>query len=217
MKAVGSTRLALHTAILAIVFSAAGHAQDKDKATFSRPDLQAKIVYCKTCHGLSGQGYRGYFPMPRLAGQTTEYFEDQLRAFAQRSRNEDLLLNMSKVHSLSAEMRTALSAHFRELNPGPLRGGKNNLVATGKKSYEEGIPEANVPACVSCHGPEAKGDRAFPRLAGQLHDYIVKTLMNWNKERGQRSGDTSAIMTPIARNLNESQIEALAAYLNYLD
>src|SRR5580704_12774125 len=65
MKVV-SLRLALHPAIL-IAFSAAAHAQDKDKV--SQQELQAKIDYCKTCHGLTGQGYRGFYPMPRLAGQ----------------------------------------------------------------------------------------------------------------------------------------------------
>jgi len=34
--------------------------------------LKAKTDYCKTCHGLDGQGFRGSFPMPRLAGQQPE-------------------------------------------------------------------------------------------------------------------------------------------------
>jgi hypothetical protein len=59
---------------------------------------------------------------------------------------------------------------------------------------------------------------AAPRLAGQLHEYTSKTLMNGDKERGRdpTKPDTSAIMEPIARNLSESQIAAVAAYLNYL-
>ena len=48
--------------------------------------LQAKMQYCYDCHGPSGQGYRGFFPMPRLAGQTTEYLENQLRAFVEHRR-----------------------------------------------------------------------------------------------------------------------------------
>jgi cytochrome c553 len=71
---------------------------------------------------------------------------------------------------------------------------------------EEGIPNSDVPPCASCHGPQAKGDGAFPRLAGQLHDYIMRKLTNWDKERGQdpANPDTSAIMQPIAHSLNES-------------
>src|SRR5580704_19061478 len=63
-----SSRMALHMAIL-IAFSPSAHAQDK--AAVSQRELQAKIDYCKTCHGFSGQGYRGFYPMPRLAGQQT--------------------------------------------------------------------------------------------------------------------------------------------------
>jgi cytochrome c553 len=92
-------------------------------------------------------------------------------------------------------------------------------VATGKKIYQEGVPGTDIPACASCHGPGAKGDGAFPRLAGQLHDYFLRKLVNWSKERGQDPAkpDTSAIMEPIARGLTEPQIKAVAAYLSYLE
>jgi len=210
-----SLQLALQTTVLAIVFAAAGHADDR--GTFSKRDLQAKLEYCKTCHGTSGQGYRGTFPMPRLAGQQPEYLENQLRAFVERRRTNPVMFNVA--HALSPSMLTALATQFRDLNPKPLGGAPKELVATGKKIYEEGVPGVDVPACSSCHGPEAKGDGVFPRLAGQLHDYIFKKLVNWNKERGQDPAkpDTSAIMEPIAHGLNESQIAAVAAYLNYLE
>jgi cytochrome c553 len=61
---------------------------------------------------------------------------------------------------------------------------------------------------------------AFPRLAGQLNDYVAKKLFNWSKERGQdRSGkaDNSAIMQPIAHSLTEAQVRAVATYLSYLE
>jgi cytochrome c553 len=72
--------------------------------------------------------------------------------------------------------------------------------------------------CATCHGPEAKGNGEFPRLAGQLYDYIVKKLTNWTKERGQNpeKPDTSAIMQPIAHALTEPEIKAVAAYVSYL-
>jgi hypothetical protein len=40
-----------------------------------------------------------------------------------------------------------LAAHFRGLDPKPIGGGPSNAVATGKRIYDEGIPEANIPAC----------------------------------------------------------------------
>ena len=88
----------------------------------------------------------------------------------------------------------------------------------GKRLYEEGDPETNVPACMACHGPEAKGQDEIPRLAGQLNDYIFNKLVNWTKERGQdpKHPDISAIMLPTSHNLTKSQIAEVAAYVSYL-
>jgi cytochrome c553 len=213
---VSSIRLALPTAILAIVFSAAGQAKDLDRADRSKGALPAKIEYCKTCHGLSGQGYRGFFPIPRLAGQQTEYIENQLAAFIERRRENKYMYDVA--HVLSPAMRMALAKNFRGLNAKPLGGAPKKLVAMGKKIYEEGVPETNVPACMACHGSEAKGQEAIPRLAGQLHDYFFNKLVNWNKERGQdpKHPDISAVMLPTSHNLTKSQIAEVAAYVSYL-
>ena len=75
--------LLLQTAILITVFTGTLRAEDTDGAAFSQDDLEAKLTYCETCHGLSAQGFRGYSVMPRLAGQQTEYLENQLRAFVE--------------------------------------------------------------------------------------------------------------------------------------
>src|SRR5476651_384906 len=174
-------RSVLLTAAFAIVVTVA-HAQDKEASAVSAQELKAKTDYCKTCHGVSGQGFRGAFPMPRLAGQQPEYLENQLQAFIERRRTNPVMFNVA--HVLSRSMLTALSAHFKDLNPKPLGGAPKELVAAGKKVYEEGVPSAEVPPCATCHGPEAKGADAFPRLAGQLNDYLFKKLVNWEKERG---------------------------------
>jgi cytochrome c553 len=112
---------------------------------------------------------------------------------------------------------TLSTASFQKLDPKPLASpAPKELVAAGKKIYEEGLSDSDVPPCASCHGPEAKGDGQFPRLAGQLSDYVVNKLTNWTKERGQNPAnpDASAIMQPIAHSLTEQQIKAVAAYLN---
>jgi cytochrome c553 len=214
-----SLQTVLLTAAFAIAVSAAAHAEDKGNAAVPKQELEAKIAYCKTCHGVSGQGFRGSFPMPRLAGQQPEYLVNQLQAFIERRRTNPVMFNVA--HVLSPSMLTALATHFKDLNPKPLGGADapKELVAAGKKIYEEGVPSAEVPPCATCHGPEAKGADAFPRLAGQLNDYVAKKLLNWSKERGQDPAkpDNSAIMQPIAHNLTEAQVKAVAAYLSYLE
>jgi cytochrome c553 len=151
-----SLHSALLTAMLAIAIVAAGHAGARNRTAPQREGGGgSKVEYCKDCHGLSGQGYRGYLTMPRLAGQQPEYIESQLRNFAERSRDKDIFINMARVHGLSPEMRSAVAAHFRGLDPPPVGGGPRNLAATGQKIFQEGLPEANIPACSACHGPDA--------------------------------------------------------------
>jgi len=197
--------------ILVVAFSGAALADSVSKQSF-----EAKIEYCQDCHGPSGQGYRGFYPIPRLAGQQTEYLENQLKAFVEHRRTNNVMFNVA--HALSPEMIRALAANFRKFNPRPIGGAPKKLAAAGKKIFEDGVPEANIVACAACHGPDATGKNEFPRLAGQLYPYVVKTLSNWGKERGQNPGkpDTSAVMQPVLHSLTKAQIEAVAAYVSDL-
>ena len=187
-----------------------------DRPAVARGGFEAKLQYCQDCHGPSGQGYRGFYPIPRLAGQQTDYIENQLRAFVERRRPNSIMANVA--HVLSPAMINALATHFRSLNPPPLGGAPKQLVAEGRKIFEGGVPDANVAACAACHGPDATGRDQIPRLAGQLYPYLVKELTNWGKERGQLPAhpDTSFIMAPVAHSLTRSEVEAVAAYLSYL-
>src|SRR5450432_2382001 len=128
----------LLAAAFAIVVSAAVHAEDKGAAAVPKQEFEAKVAYCKTCHGVTGQGFRGAFPMPRLAGQQPEYLQNQLQAFIERRRTNPVMFNVA--HVLSPPMLTALGTHFKDLNPKPLGGAPKELVAAGKKIYEDGIP-----------------------------------------------------------------------------
>ncbi len=201
-------------ALLAVALSVAGGAESANAG--GRDGIEGKIEYCKDCHGQSGQGYRGYFPIPRLAGQQPEYVKNQLQAFVEHRRTNNIMFNVA--HSLSPATITALAADFRALNPGPLGGGSRSLVGTGQRIFQDGVPDANIAACAACHGPEAQGSGEIPRLAGQLHDYTINKLTNWSKERGLNPAkpDTAAVMSPVAHSLNRSQVDAVAAYLGYL-
>jgi len=208
-------KLASQTAVLTFVLIVGARAEDTK--TVSKQDVQAKLAYCEVCHGVSAQGFRGYYPIPRLAGQQTEYLKNQLQAFVEHRRTNNIMFNVG--HVMSPAMIAALTANFNELNPKPLGGASKESEPAGKKIFEEGIASADVPACSSCHGPDAKGNGPFPRLAGQLSDYVISKLVNWDKERGQDPAkpDNSAMMQPIAHNLTQPQIKAVAAYLSSLE
>ncbi len=203
---------------LAATVLASAQAENATKTAVPKPELQAKIAYCENCHGVSGRGFHGYYPIPRLAGQQPEYIKNQLQAFIEHRRTNNIMFSVA--HVLSPAMLDALTESFQKLEPKPLtKPAPEGLIAEGKKIFEEGITKSDVPPCAGCHGPEAKGEGQFPRLAGQLSDYVADKLTNWAKERGQNPAnpDSSAIMAPIAHSLDQQQIKAVAAYVNGLD
>lgn len=207
--------LALALAIVTVVSLAMSRARDLN-IVISRENLGAKVRYCEDCHGLSGQGYRGFYPIPRLAGQQPEYLKNQLRAYVERSRPNPVMSNVA--HVLTPAMMAAIATHFQKLNPKPIGGAPKRLVAAGRNIFQNGLPQSNIAACIACHDPDATGHGEIPRLAGQLYPYVVKTLVKWPKERGQNPAnpDTSFIMKPVAHSLDKSQIEAVAAYVSAL-
>jgi len=202
--------------VLSLVITTAFFLTAARADTVSTREVEAKIGYCQDCHGPSGQGYHGYYPIPRLAGQHPEYLKNQLQAFIERRRTNNIMFSVA--HVLRPAMIEALVIKFESFNPKPIGGAPRKLVAAGKKIFEDGIPERNVAACAACHGPDGTGRDRFPRLAGQLYPYIIKELTNWSSERGQVKDkpDTSFIMQPVAHSLTRPEIEAVAAYVSYL-
>jgi len=214
----GQTRVVLSAAVLVALGLSTVSASDTSSHGVSNGGMQGKFQYCGYCHGSAGQGYRGYFAMPRLAGQQPEYIVNQLRAFIEGRRDNHLSMRMSRVHGVGPALQMALAERFSHLNPKPYGTGPADLMSAGKKIYEEGVPESNVPACGACHGLSGQGAGQNPRLAGQMFAYTTKNLSNWARERGQDHAhpDASAIMLPITQNMSKSQIAAVAAYVSSL-
>ena len=113
-----SARAVLRSAVLAFVVTGAAHAEHADKTDVPARELQGKIAYCENCRGVSGQGYHGYYPIPRLAGQQPEYTKNQLQAFIEHRRTNNIMFNVA--HVLSPAMLDALTASFQKLNPNRL-------------------------------------------------------------------------------------------------
>ncbi len=209
MKA-GSLRLAVQTAVLAILIPAEVQAGE----------LKDKIEYCVNCHGAQAQGFHGYYTAPRIAGQTVQYLEKQFKAIAEHKRDNPTsnLFMVPVVASIEPGMWPAIAKHFSALDPRPVGDGPRNLVSTGKRIYEEGVPDENVPACAACHGPDARGSDLVPRLAGQVYSYTVAQLAGWGK--GYRKKDPANPGEPnpmqaIATSMTKEQMSAVAAYLSY--
>ena len=66
-------------------------------------------------------------------------------------------------------------------------------------------------SCASCHGANGAGQGTFPKVAGLSAD-IVKTKLAAYKA-GETVGSQSAMMMPIARQLSDEEVAALADHI----
>src|SRR6516165_6882075 len=123
----GGATLILPAAVLALTFSSPARAQ----GNVSKAEADAKLRYCEVCHGVSAQGFHGYYPIPRLAGQPTEYLKNQLQAFVERRRTSNIMFNVG--HVLSPAMIDALTTDFNQLNPKPLGVLQKETSTKGKR------------------------------------------------------------------------------------
>jgi cytochrome c553 len=87
-------------------------------------------------------------------------------------------------------------------------------VTNGKNIFENGKPDAGIPACSTCHGDKAMGNDAMgaPRLANIGYVYIVKQLTNYAEDK--RKDLTMDQMNGIAKALSVQDRRDLAAYEN---
>lgn len=169
---------------------------------------KAKAAACFGCHGVTGNG--GADPTwPKLAGQIPEYLVEQLKLFKTGDRKNPLM--NAQAAGLSEQDMKDIAAYFsaQELEPGAATD--EELALAGQAIYRGGIREANVPACMSCHGPAGHGiPPRFPRLNGQKPAYTTDELLEFKS--GERQ-DNDDIMTRIASRMTEEQIRAVAEYL----
>jgi cytochrome c553 len=87
-------------------------------------------------------------------------------------------------------------------------------ITNGKNIYENGKPDAGIPACSVCHGDKAMGNDAMgsPRLANIGYVFIVKQLTDYAEDK--RKDLTMDQMNGIAKGLSVQDRRDLAAYEN---
>src|SRR5215469_6056612 len=199
--------LALMGAVMLSAVNREALADEIDGAAKLRAQKVA-ITVCGTCHGTTGNSTQPKFP--RLAGQNRSYLVGQLKAFRAQTRGDpDAISYMWGMASeLDDATIEALAAYYAAQKPEPSSSGGSPLVTPGKDIYQHGIGSEGVPACSSCHGPDAHGLQEFPRLAGQHAQYVLKQLASF-----QSNMRNVAIMHGVALNLRSPEMQAVAAYL----
>jgi cytochrome c553 len=186
--------------------SSAG-AEEIDAATRAYAEKIA-ITVCGTCHGTRGNNTNPKFPL--LAAQNANYLTAQLKAFHSQTRGDpDAIGYMWGMASeLDDGTMSALAAYYAMQTPEVSVAASPATVARGREIYEHGIPAQGVPACSTCHGPDAHGMADFPRLAGQHSQYILKQLSSF-----QSSMRNVAVMHGVAQNLQLQEMQSVAVYL----
>jgi cytochrome c553 len=173
---------------------------------------------CVWCHGPSLQGFS---TAPRLAGQSSQYVMNQLYSFRDHARDNPLSRQYmwgAAANHLGLQTARNLALYLSTISPKSANDGYDVLTARGRTIYEGGIPDANIPSCVACHGPNAEGAAAqgagqIPRLGGLSYYYLRRRLEQW----GEGYHATALPPMPeIASKLSANEIEALASYLSFV-
>lgn len=186
---------------------------------------QGKAGACAACHGVDGNSAD---PVnPKLAGQHESFIWRQLKLFKSGQRENPIMLGMAA--PLSEQDMRDIGAYFATqkalsgvaddtpIATGPYAGKK--FYQVGESLFRAGKPKAGVPACMACHGPTGRGNPgpAYPSLGGQHSSYTAARLQFfrdggvWGKE-----AEANTVMSAIARNLSDEEIQGLATYVQGL-
>ena len=169
-------------------------------ASFAADDIADKAKICAGCHG--ADGVPQLKTMPVIWGQNAGYLFLQLRDFQSGARKNDLMSPIAA--NLAREDLLPLAEYFSKLKwPNLNQPPAPQDVATKAVAANSSV------GCTGCHLDHFQGDGSTARLAGQQHDYLIKTMTDFRTgARGNNPG-MSDLMKATARD----DLEALATYL----
>ncbi len=145
------------------------------------------VGQCRTCHGLDG--FAKIPIAPHIGGEPAAYLANQLTAFRDGTRTHEMMTVVAK--TLTDDQIADLAAWYA------------SYTATATLTADPaGAPEA----CIACHGADGISlVEDAPNLAGETNIYIDTQLKAFRL--GKRTHD---VMTPIASELTDPEIRALA-------
>jgi len=104
------------------------------------------------------------------------------------------------------ELRDDSSGFIAYVPPGSLKRGRS-LVTTGANG--------KTIICATCHGPNLRGLKDVPSIAGRSPSYIVRQL--YDMQSGARAGVNFPQMKPVVAHLSVYDIIDIAAYTSSLE
>ena len=162
--------------------------------------IEEKALVCNVCHGMSGLPEDPTVPI--IWGQNAGYLYLQFRDFQKGARKDDRMTPIAQ--AIPKEDALALAEYFAA-KPWP----STSQPSASKAESALAMTAINSVVCTSCHLEEFQGDSSVPRLAGQAHGYLFKTMTDFrNHTRANNPG-----MSDLLNTVTPDQITAMAAYL----
>ena len=170
------------------------------QGAFAQDPIEAKAKVCATCHGEAGIPTQKNIPV--IWGQNAGYLIYQLRDFKSGSRKNDIMSPIAA--TIDPADVSKLAIYFSKLKwPNLQQQPAPADVATKAESIAASV------GCPGCHLAHFQGDGTTARVAGQNHDYLVKTMNDFrDKTRGNNPG-----MSDLMKSISPDDIAALGQYL----
>jgi thiosulfate dehydrogenase len=190
-------------------------AADADAGARIAAEGTEMVPSCASCHGEDGLGDAD-MAAPMIAGLEAGYILHALKGYADGTRNGPTMSAIAP--DLTADEMADVAAHYAAapVSAKDWEIDTENLTR-GERVARQGDWAEGAPSCVSCHGPNLEGvGGSFPRLAGQLPDYLAARLDAW--QSGDETVDTpdEALMASVAAKLSTDDIIAVTAYMGSL-
>ncbi len=173
---------------------------------------QAKAALCGSCHGVDGNSALAM--NPKLAGQGAGYLYKQLVEFKSGARENATMAAM--VMNLSDQDMLDLAAYYASQQV-TIGGADPAKIELGESIYRAGNKELGVAACASCHSSDGTGNAPakFPAVGGQHAEYTLSQLKAFRS--GMRNNDAGSMMRSTVERLTDTELDALASYLEGLN
>ena len=171
---------------------------------------------CAACHGQDGVAVLPN--SPNLAGQNAPYLLRQLKLIKSGTRSVPLMAG--QLDAFKDDDLANLAAHYASLKAqvGQAAADNADKLALGEQIYRAGIATRGVAACTACHSPTGSGNAlaGFPHLGGQTVQYVTAQLTAYREGNRATDDETGGVMRSVAKGLTDSDIAAVANYVQGL-
>jgi cytochrome c553 len=176
--------------------------------------MAQRMQACVICHGKEGRATNaGYFP--RIAGKPEGYLFNQLKNFREGRRRNAVMSRL--MQHMSDEYLHDIAAYFSALDlpypPARPHGLSDQQQQAAEQLVFKGVPERQIPACVSCHGADMAGRLpAMPGLIALPSDYLIGQLGAWRTDA--RRAAAPDCMASVAKRLTAEEVGTVSRWLS---